>query len=158
MTANDIFEKLKVEFGDAIIELKDEAPSDPAITVDASKIFDICHTLRDDNTFLFDYLSCLSGLDKKEELQVVYHLYSMAHKHTIVIKASVAKDNPHIPSVERIWKAADWHEREAYDMLGIIFDGHHNLIRILTPYDWEGFPLRKDYKEPEYYNGIKVSY
>jgi NADH-quinone oxidoreductase subunit C len=158
MTANEIFEKLKEEFGDAIIELKDEAPSDPFITVESAKIFDICHSLRDDDAFLFDYLSCLSGLDKKEELQVVYHLYSMTHRHTIVIKASVPKDNPNIPSVERIWKAADWHEREAYDMFGIIFEGHHNLIRILTPYDWEGYPLRKDYKEPEYYNGIKVAY
>jgi NADH-quinone oxidoreductase subunit C len=158
MTANEIFEKMKNEFGDVIIEFKDEVHSDPFIVVEASKIFDICHTLRDDNDFLFDYLSCLSGLDKKDDLQVVYHLYSMTHRHTIVIKASVPKENPNIPSVERIWKAADWHEREAYDMLGIIFDGHHNLIRILTPYDWEGYPLRKDYKEPEYYNGIKVSY
>ena len=158
MQANQIFEQLKSEFGDAIIELKGEAPSDPFITVEASKIFDICHTLRDNESFLFDYLSCLSGLDNKEELGIVYHLYSMTHRHRIVIKTSVPMDEPNIASVGTIWRAADWHEREAYDMLGIIFEGHHNLIRILTPYDWEGHPLRKDYKEPEYYNGIKVAY
>lgn len=158
MQSNEIFEKLKSEFGDAIIELIDEAPSDPYITVDATKIFDICHTLRDDEEFLFDYLTCLSGMDLKDELGVVYHLYSFKFKHKIVIKAKVPKDDPKIASVERIWRAADWHEREAFDLYGIIFKGHHNLIRILNPYDWEGYPLRKDYKEPEYYHGIRVPY
>ena len=158
MQANEIFEKLKNEFGDAILEFKDEAPSDPFIVVDASKIFDICHVLRDDEDLLFDYLTCLSGMDLKEELQVVYHLYSFTFKHKIVIKANVPKEDPKIHTVERIWRAADWHEREAYDLYGIIFEGHHNLIRILNPYDWEGYPLRKDYKEPETYHGIKVPY
>jgi len=158
MQANEIFEKLKAEFGDDIIEIKDEAPSDPFITVSAAKIFDICHTLRDDDDLLFDYLSCLSGMELKEEFQVVYHLYSFKYKHKIVIKANMPKEEPKIASVEKIWKAADWHEREAYDLFGIVFEGHHNLIRILNPYDWEGFPLRKDYKEPEEYHGIKVPY
>jgi len=158
MQANEIFDKLKEEFGDSIIELIDEAPSDPFIKVEASKLFDICHTLRDNEDFLFDYLSCLGGMDYKEELGVVYHLYSMNLKHHIVLKVSVPKDTPNVPTVEKIWRTADWHEREAYDMYGINFEGHHNLIRILCPYDWEGFPLRKDYKEPDEYNGMKVPY
>lgn len=158
MQANEIYEKLKGEFGEAILEFKDEAPSDPFIVVEAGKIFEVCHTLRDDEEFLFDYLTCLSGMDLKEGLQVVYHLYSFKLKHKIVIKANVPKEEPKLSSVENIWRAADWHEREAYDLYGIIFEGHHNLIRILNPYDWEGFPLRKDYKEPETYHGIKVPY
>jgi len=158
MNANEIFEKLKEQFSDAVIELKDEQHSDPFIIVEPSKIFDICHTLRDDENFLFDYLSCLSGMDYNENLGVVYHLYSFKHKHKIVLKAIVPKENPELPSVELIWRTADWHEREAYDLFGIIFQGHHNLIRILCPYDWEGYPLRKDYKEPDEYNGMKVPY
>jgi len=158
MKANEIFDRLKEEFGNSIIEFVDEAPSDPFIKVETAKLFDICHTLRDNEDFLFDYLSCLSGMDYKEELGVVYHLYSLKHKHHIVLKVSVPKDAPNVPTVEKIWRTADWHEREAYDMYGINFEGHHNLIRILCPYDWEGFPLRKDYKEPDEYNGMKVPY
>jgi len=70
----------------------------------------------------------------------------------------VPKDNPHVPSVESVWKTANWHEREAYDLIGVVFDGHPDLRRILLPDDWEGHPLRKDYKVPEFYNGMKVPY
>lgn len=158
MKAQEIHDKLKEEFGDAIISLTAEDPSDAFIEVNAEKIFDICYTLRDNDAFKFDYLMCLSGMDYGDNLGVVYHLYSTELKHTIVIKLQVPKDEPKLSTVERIWRAADWHEREAYDMFGLIFEGHHNLIRILTPYDWEGYPLRKDYKEPEEYHGIKVPY
>ncbi|HQQ11655.1 MAG TPA: NADH-quinone oxidoreductase subunit C, partial [Bacteroidales bacterium] len=78
-------------------------------------------------------------------------------RHKIVIKTEVPKDNPLLPSVERLWRTADWHEREAFDLIGVVFEGHHNMIRILLPYDWEGHPLRKDYQAPETYHGMKVS-
>jgi NADH-quinone oxidoreductase subunit C len=99
----------------------------------------------------------ISALDTGENLDVVYHLYSMRHKHKVVIKTSVPKDHPDVASVERIWRSADWHEREAYDLIGVVFTGHHNLIRILCPYDWEGHSLRKDYTTPEYYHGMKIN-
>ncbi len=158
MTINEIYEQLKEEYGDSIIELIENPPCDSSIIVKAESIFEVCHTLRDKPGFEFDYLMCLSGLDLGEKLSAVYHLYSMKHAHKVVIKTIVPKDNPKVPSVERIWRTADWHEREAYDLIGIIFEGHHNLIRILCPYDWEGHPLRKDYKEPEYYHEMKVPY
>jgi NADH-quinone oxidoreductase subunit C len=158
MTANEIFEKLKNEFGDDIIELCAEEPSEPFISVNPQKIVDICLYLRDENEFLFDYLSCLSGLDLGDNLAVVYHLKSMALGHRIAIKATVPKAEPVIPTVEKVWRSADWHERETYDLIGIKFDGHHNLIRILCPYDWEGHPLRKDYVTPQEYHGMKVPY
>jgi NADH-quinone oxidoreductase subunit C len=158
MKPNEIFTKLKVHFGEEILELIENPPSDSYILVKAQKIDEICQFLRDDDALHFDYLTLLSGLDLKENLGIVYHLFSMKHKHRLVVKTQVSKENPTLPTIERIWRTGDWHEREAYDMFGVIFNGHHNLIRILCPYDWEGYPLRKDYKEPEEYHGNKVPY
>jgi NADH-quinone oxidoreductase subunit C len=94
----------------------------------------------------------------KGKLGVVYHLHSLKWNHKIVMKTEVSAENPHVRSVEAIWKTANWHEREAFDMYGIVFDGHPDLRRILMPDDWEGYPLRKDFAVPEYYNGMKVPY
>lgn len=157
MLINDIYKKLKLEFDESIIQCNDQQPVDPFILVSPDKLFDICHTLRDDEEFLFDYLMSISGMDLEENLGVVYHLYSMKLKHKLVLKVTAPKTNPKVPSVEMIWKTADWHEREAYDLMGVQFEGHHNLIRILCPYDWEGHPLRKDYVTPETYHNMKIS-
>jgi NADH-quinone oxidoreductase subunit C len=117
----------------------------------------------------------LSGVDdangetKKDEegntqttggtLSVYYHLESTSIRHKLVLKASTPRENPEVSSVAEIWRVADWHEREAYDLLGIKFLNHPDLRRILMPYDWDaGYPLRKDYKNPEYYQGMKVPY
>jgi NADH-quinone oxidoreductase subunit C len=82
----------------------------------------------------------------------------MTHKHKIVLKAITPKDNPRVQSVSFVWGTANWHEREAFDMYGIDFDGHPDLRRILCPDDYPGYPLRKDFKVPEFYNGMKVPY
>ncbi len=159
MNAKEIFDSLKAELGDGIIELVEEQHVEPFIVVSADTILEASLVLRDEPQFLFDYMVNLSGVDAKDSFVVVYHLYSMKHKHRIVLKVILSdRENPTIPSVERVWKTANWHEREAFDMFGIIFDGHPNLIRILSPYDWEGYPLRKDYKTPETYKGLKVPY
>lgn len=157
MLINDIYNKLKLEFDESIIQCNDQQPVDSFILVSPDKLFDICHTLRDDEEFLFDYLMSISGMDLEENLGVVYHLYSMKLKHKLVLKVTAPKTNPKVPSVEMIWRTADWHEREAYDLMGVQFEGHHNLIRILCPYDWEGHPLRKDYVTPETYHNMKIS-
>lgn len=158
MKPNEIYEKLKEEFGEDILDFVEEEHYDPFINVKPDKIRDICLFLRDGEDLDFDYLTLLSGMDLGENLGVVYHLYSLNIKHSIVLKLEVPKEKPDVPTVERVWRTADWHEREAYDMFGVNFAGHHNLIRILCPYDWEGFPLRRDYKEPEEYHGMKVPY
>lgn len=158
LEAKDIFEKLKSEFADSIIELKEDKVSDTFIVIDSKKVLDICLFLRDSEELLFDYLSCLSGMDNKTSLGVVYHLFSTKYNHKITLKAILDKNSPSLLSVEGVWKSANWHEREAFDMFGIKFEGHPNLIRILSPYDWEGYPLRKDYKTPEYFHGFKVPY
>jgi NADH-quinone oxidoreductase subunit C len=92
------------------------------------------------------------------KLGVVYHLHSTSLDHKIVLKTEVTAESPHAASVESVWKTANWHEREAFDLFGIVFDGHPDLRRILLPDDWEGHPLRKDYAVPEFYNGMKVPY
>jgi NADH-quinone oxidoreductase subunit C len=158
MQFKDICSLLQSKFGAAILDCKEELPSDPFVKIAADKLTDICLFLRDDENTQFDYLNLLGGMDLGENLGVVYHLYSMKFSHKFVMKLSVPKDDPKVPTVERVWRSADWHEREAYDMYGIEFVGHHNLIRILNPYDWEGYPLRKDYKTPEEYHGMKVPY
>jgi NADH-quinone oxidoreductase subunit C len=158
MQAQEIFNKLQEQFGEGVIGLTDAPPSDAFITVKGEKILDIAQFLRDYDDFDFDYLVNLSGMDYGDNLGVVYHFYSMKKKHRIVLKVLLPKDNPIVPTLEMLWRAADWHEREAWDLYGIKFEGHHNLIRILNPYDWEGFPLRKDYVTPEEYHGMRVPY
>ena len=97
--------------------------------------------------------------EAKGQLEVVYHLSSLIHEHQLVLKVRTDRNEPApIPSVTRVWKAADWHEREAFDLLGIPFSDHPDLRRILLPDDWEGNPLRKDYVEAEKYRDIKIKY
>jgi NADH-quinone oxidoreductase subunit C len=158
MLPNEVYDKLKNEFGDDILSINQEPNYEPFINVNANNLLDIMLFLRDEKGLEYDYLSCLSGMDYKENLGIVYHLFSVKSSDRIIIKVEVPKESPDVPTLEKVWLTADWHEREAYDMYGINFVGHHNLIRILSPYDWEGYPLRKDYKGPEEYHGIKVPY
>jgi NADH-quinone oxidoreductase subunit C len=100
----------------------------------------------------------MSGVDflKEGKLQVVSHLYSYPHRHSLVVKVDVPRENPTLPSLEGVWKAANWQEREIYDLVGVIFTDHSDLRRILMPEDWVGHPLRKDFVEPEDYHGIST--
>lgn len=161
MTPQEISEKLAAKFSgvsDIGLDAKLDAPVDPTIKVSPNHILDVAKFLRDDDNMQFDYLSCLSGVDLKGKLAVVYQLYSMVKRHKITIRVEVPTENPSVPSVESIWRTANWHEREAFDLFGVIFTGHPDLRRILLPYDWDGHPLRKDYQVPEFYNGMKVPY
>ena len=158
MTAQEIHDNLRAKFGDAVVEAKLDAVQ-PWIRIAADRTKEIALFLRDDVTFQFDYLMCLSGVDYNDgNLGIVYHLFSMVHKHKIVLRANCPKDKPHVQSVHQVWGTANWHEREAFDMYGIVFDEHPDLRRILCPDDYPGYPLRKDFKVPEFYNGMKVPY
>jgi NADH-quinone oxidoreductase subunit C len=158
MTSQEIFDTLKSLCGDAVLDSKMDVLQ-PWIAVEPLKLSVVARTLREDPRLDFDYVMCMSGMDYNNgTLGAVYHLYSMAHKHTIVIKAIVKKEDPRVTSTAAIWGGADWHEREAYDMVGIVFEGHPDLRRILLPDDYPGHPLRKDFVVPEYYNGMKVPY
>jgi NADH-quinone oxidoreductase subunit C len=158
MTAQEIHDSLKAKFGTAVLDAKLEVMQ-PWISIAPDRMKDVAFFLRDDATMQFDYMMCLSGVDYNDgRLGIVYHLFSMVHKHKIVLKAICTKENPHVRSVSSVWGTANWHEREVFDMYGIVIDEHPDLRRILMPDDWEGHPLRKDYKVPEFYNGMKVPY
>ena len=126
------------------------------LLIDASKWDKISNELASNKELSFDYLMCISSYDKENgSFGVAYNFQSTQHKHYLEIRIEVRSDES-IPSVVALWNAADWHEREAFDMMGIIFEDHPNLRRILLPDDWDGYPLRKDFKTPDYYNGMPV--
>ncbi len=159
MTPAEIHQKLQARFGDQIQAFDGDA-KDPFIVVVPSAIHDVGQYLRDDPDLRFDSLMCLSGVDHGPDktLGVVYHLFSMSQRHTITLKVEVPRDGGALPTVSDVWRTADWHEREAYDLYGMRFEGHPDLRRILLPDDWEGYPLRKDYQVQEFYHGIRVPY
>ncbi len=154
----EIFEYLQKAFGDSGLEFKPAEVGQPWIEVEAASIRKVAKFLRDDSELRFDVLMCLSGVHypgKDEEmLGVSYHINSTTLKHSLALKVKVPIEHPSVPSVESIWKTANWHEREAYDMVGVMFEDHPNHKRILCPDDWEGHALRKDYVQQEFYNGI----
>lgn len=155
MNQNEIYNLLKARFPNKVLEF-DEKTLSPSILVDALALPEIASYLRHTPELYLDSLMCLSGLDYPDRFSVVYHLFSTRHSHKTVIKVNTPKDNPTVPSVAHIWSAANAHEREVYDLLGIEFPGHPNLKRILLPDDWEGHPLRKDYQYPASYHGVPL--
>lgn len=159
MTSKDIIEKIKLKFGEIVLESKFDGVVDPYLKIVSSSVKEVAFFLRDDSELSFDYLMCLSGVDyAKGLLGVVYQFYSLKNRHKITIKVEIAAEQPELPSIVSAFPSANWHEREAFDMFGIIFTDHPDLRRILLPDDWVGYPLRKDYNFPEFYNGIKVPY
>jgi NADH-quinone oxidoreductase subunit C len=154
MEQSKIAAKIANAFPDALIPLEEAA----YLSIVPEKWETVAHFLRNDEELLFDSLMCLTGYDKgpDEELGVAFNLHSMDKLHELEIRVEVPRDGGTIPSVAHIWRIADWHEREVYDMYGIIFEGHPDLRRMLLPDDWIGHPLRKDYETPDYYAGIPV--
>lgn len=159
MSPQEILNKLTEKFADAIVEAKVEGVLEPYAKVKVESIREISSLMRDDSDLQFDTLMCLSGMDYgKGILGVVYNLGSIAKKHKFTLKIEISVEAANVPSVESVWRTADWHEREAYDLFGIVFTDHPDLRRILLPDDWEGYPLRKDYQVQEFYHGMKVPY
>ncbi len=162
-------------FGESVVGSQPHKAIDPWIQVAPSEIAAVCTLLRHDLRFQFDHLNDLCGSDFLEpdpkkvakfghepHVEVVYHLSSLKLRQAVKLKVivprwkdDVAGQLPVVPSVSSIWGIANWHEREAYDLVGIDFEGHPNLRRILCPEDWTGHAMRKDYDFPLEYHGVR---
>ncbi|MAR30284.1 MAG: NADH-quinone oxidoreductase subunit C [Candidatus Marinimicrobia bacterium] len=142
----------KVEESDRLLFDEDSQ----SIMVDYSIWLDVAKELKGNKDLNFDYLMCIASYDLgSDRLGLAYNLYSNHLKHSLEVKIEF-ESSVEVPSVASVWRTADWHEREAYDMMGTLFSGHPDMRRILLASDWEGHPLRKDYKEPDYYRGVPV--
>lgn len=157
MSPAEIVQLIKEKFPSVILQ-EDLASLEPNITVNRDEWRPLALFLRDDSRLDFKALMCLSGMDYKKDLGVVYHLHSMTKMHRMAVKMNVTREDAELPTVSDIWRTADWHEREVYDLYGIVFINHPDLRRILLPDDWQGYPLRKDYVTPEMYNDMPVPY
>ena len=141
---------LKKNFSSEIVEVV-EHRGDTTVVVKPKRIRDICRFLRDDDTVSFKYLSMIAALDyapQSPRFALVYNLYSHKNHDRVMLKVFLESDTaPTIDSVVPVWSTADWHEREAYDLMGIKFRGHPGLKRLLMPAEWKGHPLRKEYPQ-----------
>jgi NADH-quinone oxidoreductase subunit C len=143
MTPQEILDQLKQQCGDAITEGEVKGV-EVRLTVRPEATWKLCRILRDAG---FEYLNCISGADWVTHLEVVYDLSSLQHPNKVHLRVPVDRENPVLRTVTNIWRGANWHERECYDLFGVRFDEHPDLRRILLPEDWVGFPLRKDYTD-----------
>jgi len=145
----------------AILETK-QALGETTLIADPARIVDLCRYLKDSENFLrLDTITAVDWYLTEPRFEVVYHLHSLGQNpqssieaRRLRVKCKLSGTNPEIDSVTSVWRAANWYEREIFDMFGIGFRNHPNLIRILMPLDWEGYPLRKDYPV----HGYKYSY
>jgi NADH-quinone oxidoreductase subunit C len=160
MSVIEINEILSKELGGSTPNINLEStPTNIVVPVD--RIKEVCEILHTHPSCYFDMLSCITALDNGKganTMEVIYNLYSIPFNHHLMLKVILSREKPEIDSVISVWRSADWQEREAFDMYGIVFKGHPDLRRILMPADWEGYPLRKDYQTQEEYNGVTVKY
>jgi NADH-quinone oxidoreductase subunit C len=174
MSGPSIIDRLKKKFGSQITGTNLTA-LDPWIEVAPEALVAVCEHLKSDPDARMEMLNCITAIDWLEidpkkaakagfepHTELVYHLSSISKKHTLVIKINLPRwqndqpgSLPEVPTVSGVWPAANWHEREVFDLSGINFVGHPDLRRILCPEDWVGYPLRRDYEMPLEYHGMR---
>jgi NADH-quinone oxidoreductase subunit C len=156
-TTLELIDRARERFGDKVEAVT--TGGHPRLHVQAADWLPIATLLKHDPAYALDWLRCLTGVDYAADgrLAVVYNLWSFQHRHDLAVKVHIGRDDAVVPSVTHLWRAADWHEREAFDLVGIRFTGHPDLRRILLADDWNGHPLRKDYVFPREYHGIPGS-
>lgn len=149
-------EKLTAQFPDIFFEVR-RFRDEVTVYVPREQIVAVATFLKEDEEVRYNYLSDLTGNDwpdREPRFEVIYHLYSMLHFTRLRLKVRVPENDCTCPTVTQVWGTSNWHERETYDMFGVVFEGHPDLRRILIPVEWEGHPLRQDYpigwEEPEF--------
>lgn len=166
MASPEIYEALRARFPEDVLEhVQDRL--EPYVKISPSGIERVARFLRDDPSMAFNYLVCISTVDEGKNLAAVYHIESFDAtmpagtpgkiRRKAVLKVEAPREDPVVRSLAGVWATANWHEREAWDLMGIRFEGHPDLKRILTEEDWEGHPLRKDYVFPRSYRGIDLT-
>jgi NADH-quinone oxidoreductase subunit C len=149
----DVLDRIKAQFpGTEIVP----GPGDPYGIVPREQVLDVARWLKATPELEFDFPTCVGGADDLKNLWSIWHLYSTKRHHRVTLKAKLDRESPSVASVCEVWPGANWHERESYDMYGIVYEGHPDLRRILLPEDWPGYPLRKDYDFPDHYQGIPL--
>jgi NADH-quinone oxidoreductase subunit C len=161
MTFEEILTLLQEKFGAAIESFDEPDPKRPlllrSIVVQPDSLVEVCRFLHDDPKLKFEYLNCITDTDMKDTIQLAYLMTSYMLHQQISIKVNLDRETPSITTVESIWATANWNEREIFDLLGVNFNDHSDLRRILMPDDWNGYPLRKDYKEQPDYHGMPTT-
>jgi NADH-quinone oxidoreductase subunit C len=155
MTTSEIHELLKARFGDDVGP-PSATKGDVWLPVKRERLAEVGRFLKETAGLDFDFCEDLTAVDwpKRNVIEVVVHLLSYRHKHALKLKVEADRAAPVVPSLQPVWKTADWFEREVYDLFGVTFTGHPDLRRILLPDDWVGHPLRKDYQEAGGWHGI----
>ncbi len=142
-----IIEKLKARFGEEATQAS-EFRDELTIVVPKDRIVEICRFLKEDAALKFDLLADVFGIDMntaENRFGVIYNLYSLTNKFRLRLKTFTEEEDPKVPTVTGVWGTANWHERETYDMFGIVFEGHPDLRRVYMPEEFEYHPLRKDF-------------
>jgi NADH-quinone oxidoreductase subunit C len=158
VTEQEIYANLNSKFGTKVIEFVEEETQNPTVVIDASAMASVCTYLKEAEVLQFDSLMNLAGHDPdgESDLSIIYHLHSTVLDHYITLKTFTPRENGVVESVANIYRTADWHERETYDLFGVKFNGHPDLKRILLEEDWEGHPMKKDYTPAEFYRGMRI--
>ena len=147
-TPSDLLSALQREHSDWITEIV-EAHGEVTAIVPRARIAEVCAALKSGPDSKFDFLADLCGVDRGQEeeprFEVNYHLFSTTKYHRLRLKVLLDEDSARVPTVTSVWRTANWHERETFDLFGVIFEGHPDLRRILLPEDWQGHALRKDF-------------
>lgn len=146
-----VLEELQKAFPGVVKGVTVERPRRLSATITPEGVLDVCRFAKE--KLGFEHISSITGVDYKTHLSLIYHLWSYSRKVTLALNLDLNRDNPKIQSITPLWGGANWHEREAYDLLGVIFENHPNLQRILTPPGFEYHPLRKEFKIREKYKG-----
>jgi NADH-quinone oxidoreductase subunit C len=142
--AGPTLDRVRSRFQEAVLDFA-VAVDVPTLIVEGQRVLEIARFLKDDLGFRLPVLA--TGVDLNDSIDVVWHVLNMDTGEMVAVKVKLDRETPQVASLTPIWAGMDWHEREAFDLLGILFDDHPDLRRILLPDDWEGFPLRKDYTE-----------